>query len=545
MEGKWKIAGVTIAVIIVASMLTVMVPMVSASPAGAEHKVPATQLDGKTIYVGEILNITNLEYAARDSVSFRQTADPHHTFTISVTDVGTPATNDDDYARKEITDADVSGYTGEYEVTWADSTGTHTSTVYIQKPTLAIKIKDEKGIKEITSTTKGTNITICADTNMPGDFEVKINRKNPSGYIYKQKVNLSELISGKIIDTSGWKTGEHELWIETVPELSYGLDMKSDTVTIRIYEEEISIEAEKTEPFTYEKVKITVRAPPYTLFNFSTNYPENVIMTSAEDNPLNLSIGEETNMTNLSNPKIIKYNGRYGFNATTDESGEYAFVVKFTDDRTYTFKVWFGYDSYDDATGKHRAKVDIDVSEAKITFDVPATVVRGETLTIRGTAPEAKWVVIAVDDKVIEGGEHVTVTNGEFEVDWDTSNYVTGTHMIEGFIELKGYKAGDSVKGISSDGHTSIRIISKGLTAEQPRNVVALGDDYTIKGTATGVDYVDIIIIGPKGCTGTPNLNDTDESLRNGLYYKRGSVTDNEFEEDITCLLYTSPSPRD
>ena len=89
MEGKWKIAGVTIAVIIVASMLTVMVPMVSASPAGAEHKVPATQLDGKTIYVGEILNITNLEYAARDSVSFRQTADPHNTFIISVTDVGT------------------------------------------------------------------------------------------------------------------------------------------------------------------------------------------------------------------------------------------------------------------------------------------------------------------------------------------------------------------------------------------------------------------------------------------------------------------------
>jgi PGF-CTERM protein len=57
--------------------------------------------------------------------------------------------------------------------------------------------------------------------------------------------------------------------------------------------------------------------------------------------------------------------------------------------------------------------------------------------------------------------------------------------------------------------------------------VVADGDDYVIRGTATGVDEVDIVIIGPDGLT-------ADEfGVRNGLELETGSVSDNEFDEEI------------
>ena len=485
-EGKWKTAGIVTVAMLVISVLFAVMP---ASAADSVRVGPPSSMT--TIYQGEKINITGVNSSY--NVKFYRIEDSNEVYKFEVIP----------YTVKRVT-ADIAP-SGHYHIKYvpAGKTNWTTSETDIVSPSMEIELLDAYG-KEITATTKGKKIYIDTSMlNIPLEDVVEIKHKPEGGSETTiTKIDIKNLTNYPI-DTSSWKIGEHELWIETVPELSYGLDMKSDTVTIKIYEEEISIEAEKTQPFTYEEVRIRIRAPPYTLFNFSTNYPENVIMTSAEDNPLNLSIGEETNMTNLSNPKIIKYNGRYGFNATTDESGEYAFVVKFTDDRTYTFKVWFGYDSYDDATGKYRDKVDIDVSKARISFDVPATVVRGETLTIRGTAPEAKWVVIAVDDKVIEGGEHVTVTNGKFEVDWDTSNYVPGTYTIEGFIELEGYKAGDSVKGISSDGRVTIRIIPPApeLHASISKSIVSLGESFEVYGNAS-TDYVEVVAISPEGGSG-------------------------------------------
>lgn len=60
-----------------------------------------------------------------------------------------------------------------------------------------------------------------------------------------------------------------------------------------------------------------------------------------------------------------------------------------------------------------------------------------------------------------------------------------------------------------------------GLTAEQPRDVVAEGDDYTIKGTATGVDDVDIVLVGPEGYPAAdPGLG-----VLNGLEIMSSSVS--------------------
>ena len=75
-------------------------------------------------------------------------------------------------------------------------------------------------------------------------------------------------------------------------------------------------------------------------------------------------------------------------------------------------------------------------------------------------------------------------------------------------------------------------LTSPALTAEQPRNVIAEDDDYTIEGTATGVDDVDIVLIGPDGYP----PGETRLGVEYGLEITSTSVTDNEFSEDIVMM---------
>ena len=531
-KGKGKaIIGIAMAVIMVASVFAAMVPTVSA--AESEHKIDATrpvsEINGTAMFFGETVNITGLNYSTRPTVTFDQVAEPYESHVISVTEVS----NNNSYARDEITSSDFGGETGKFIMTYGTGTGELKAEVYIKEPTLSVKIVNAAG-KEITSATKGDPIYLKVDTNLPDEDIVTLKAMKTS----TEEIDVLELgdVPDYMIDTGDWDVGDYDIWLELEEDESRGLSKSEcpctpDTITI--LESEITIEADTTEPVKYEEVTFTINGPSSTLFDFETNKPEYVMMTRLEDNPLGLLPGEKEK-------KMSEEGGT--FTVKTDKNGVYKFVAYFTDDKKFTFKVWFDAASYDDATGKHKDDVDIDVSEQKVAFEVDRTVIRGEEVTIKGTAPEADWVVIAVDDDVIEGGEDVTVTDGEFEIDWDTTDYMTGTYTIEGFIKLykdeatkTKYTEGEDVSGESSDGHASIKVISKGLTVEQPRNVVAIKDDYTVKGTATGVDNVDILIIGPKGCHGENCLGDNlDKAVEGGFAHTTGSVTDSEFEEDIT-----------
>ena len=79
------------------------------------------------------------------------------------------------------------------------------------------------------------------------------------------------------------------------------------------------------------------------------------------------------------------------------------------------------------------------------------------------------------------------------------------------------------------DGKTTIQLNSPGLTATQPRNIVAEDDDYEIEGTATGVADVDIVLIGPGYYGGDGKLG-----VEYGLDILSSSVIKAEFSEDIT-----------
>ena len=522
--------GALLATILLASVLMAITPV--SAQAGAEHVVDVvTELDGTTIYIGEILNATTTPVVptAVITISFVQAAEPYNSFSITGTG----------YAKKEITRADVpEGREGRYDYDASiDTNGdgvadwTGSGVVYIQEPSLAIKIKDEDGVKEISSTTVGKSVTVVADTNLPDDFEVKLKREDPDGHVHTQTMTLGTLKAGLLVDTSGWDVGDHALWVEPVQDECWDISKSEapcEAKTLTLYKEEISIEAEKTEPTKQEKVKITVTAPPDTTFNVTTTHPEDVIMTSAEDNPLGLAPDTEVNLQ-----------GNVPFTAETDENGVCEFVVYFEDDRTYTFEVWYDAPDYDSADPAKQDDIDIKVREIEVTIEVPRSVIIGETVTIKGTASAGTDVDIVIDDVLVYDDERLT--DGEFEVDWDTSGKTVGSYTIEVYVDCDledtepGWRVDEPVGAIldahpeiDPDGSTTIRLVEPSVTAELPRTSVAQGDDLVIKGTAYGVDEVDILIVGPKGLTDTP------VNLINGVIITTASVTDNEFEEDIT-----------
>ena len=526
MEGKWKIAGISIVVALVASAM--MILTVSAALPTRSEKAAKLPGNLSTIYQGEIIEITGL--TPNTTVSFYKIDDVEELkFTMSANETG--------YARRKVS-ADVAP-AGSYNMTYyiGPSPGTKKSAhITIVEPKLKIKIVDKKG-EEITSTTIGELIYIdTSELQLPAEDYVKIKHKDPAGHEDTiAEVSVSGL-SNYPINTKDWDAGEHSIWIKTVADKSYGLDEASDPVSITMYEREISIEAEKETPVEEEKVLITVRAPPYTWFNFSTNHPEDVVMTDKEKDPLHLKDAGVSEVSMNNETYTIKVDGDRGFQAQTDENGVCKFVVYFTKDRTFTFKVWFNYTdpsvkptkTWEKTESKARADIDIDVQKLRADIIVPEKAEVGETVTIRVEAPAGHKVDIYIEGRLVENDKRLI--DGVAEYDWDTAGETAGTKTIHVYIDCdysEQYED-DLPEDLREDGSASIRLIAPGLDATQPRNVVARGDDYTVNGNATGVDTVDIIIIGPDGYRGPT------EGIVNGLEITDGSVAaDNTFSEDI------------
>ena len=525
MEGKWKIAGIVTVAMLVISVLFAVMP---ASAADSVRVGPPSSMT--TIYQGEKINITGVN--ASYNVKFYLIEDSNEVYKFEVTP----------YTVKRVT-ADIAP-SGHYHIKYvpAGSTSyTSFNNTDIVSPSMEIKLLNAPNGKEITATTKGKTIYIDTSMlNIPLEDVVKIKHKPEGGNEETiTKIDIKNLTTYGI-DTSTWDTGKHEVWIKTVEEESYGLDKSSNHAEITIYKEEIKIsEVEPEEPVENEEVRIKITAPPNTTFHFSSTDPKYVMITSKEDNPLGLSAGVTCNLTNTT-CGCCKFDYGWGFNATTDENGECVFVLKFTEDKTYTLRAWYASTTYggqkNESMKDHK---DVTVSELEVTLDVPSSAEVGETVSISGDVPAGKEVTI-----YIEGRKKATVsvTDHHFEWDWDTSNEIPGSKKIHVYVDVK------DILGIEppadeddlnkyeefkrEQGRATIRLISPGLSAGQQRNIVALGDDYVVNGTATGVDRVNIVIIGPKGFSGDhTNKND----LAYGLMITDATVAeDNTFKKEIT-----------
>ena len=548
-KGK-AIIGIALAAIMIASVFTVMMPMGSALEPeeknvwqGNKGSIDLTALTGDTV---KILRGEKLDFSIVGCTIYG--------YSEAVYGSTRGSTSDDYNTKDEFSEADC-------EYTWfvdvvsgdiadvVDSGYNRTNDVILslEEPRVSVSIKDEAG-KSIDSITVGQDIALKLSTNLFKDDRVDVKVRDPGGDVTKliSKENIAFVNTSRLIDTDEWDVGEHEIWVLTTSDGDFarGLDIFSDADTIRILKAEIDIEAATTESAKEDDVAFTVTAPPYTWFKFTTTHKEDVWMTAKENNPLGLEPGAAVPMDESDN-----YNGGLGnfeeggFYDQTNEDGIRKFVVSFKDDRTYTFKVWFDSSAPDTPPTKTYANtatdekedIDIDVGKIGVTIDAPRTAMIGDDVEITVTAAAGKDVDIVIDD-IMEFDDEVLV-GGEATVEWDTKGKTVGSYTIEVFVNCDELKSGDVGKDVEdiidaedldADETETIRLVEPGVTAEQPRDTVAEGDDYVIRGTATGVGSVDIVIIGPKGLT----VNEL--GVDNGLDITDSTVSDNEFEEEIS-----------
>ena len=429
--------------------------------------------------------------------------------------------------------------------------------IIVDEPEITAKVFIEGTTDSIVgkSIPVGTNLTIRVEPNFGGimkrnngdDSQVKIKLDEPGGgeYEYSQLINATaqEIDVGPTaaendvvwdkLDTSDWKTGTWKVKIVSDKATCNEVDVSSSEYEFTVRSKELSIEAEKEEVGKGEDMVLTVKGNPKSWYYFG-------VTDVGSDSTKWPKIKETDDVKALSLCKLYAW-----IKTGSDGVADVKIDTKHADDRTYTIKVYedpqnssgvlqptsdFDWDS-NIIKSKDDAEVDVEVTEAEVTFDMPTKAVIGETVTIKGTISAGDMVDILIDDEytdaVDDDGDNIDVDeNNEFEADWDTDGYMPGSYTIKVYIDKNGTK--DVKPDVDDeDGSITIRLIKQGLTAEQPRNVVAEGDDYELTGTATGPDKVDYVLIGPKGSR-TGDVSD----IKGGLLIDSISVKDNEFSED-------------
>ena len=386
----------------------------------------------------------------------------------------------------------------------------------------------------------GTTMFVADMTGVPPGVLTRVPTTNPP----------SPQQYGDALDLGGLDTGEYTVRFVLDKTTCNMLDVSSPEYKFTIRAEVISIEAVEDVVTVGEDIELTIEGDPEEWYYLTVTHVD-------PNAPPAIILAEEV--------EDVSPDGLAAW-ILTDSDGTATVRIDTTgaDDRTYKIKVYdpdaaiaagvlaapappaFTYaadDDVDDATPEEdEDSVDVKVEEAEVWFDVPRSAMVGETITIRGGISAGDYVDIVIEEAGVVFDDEPVDENNEFEVDWDTSGLTTGSYIIEVYIDradalgtevplgANGVLDPSDYEGIDEDGKTSIRLVMPELTAEQERNLIAEGDDYTIKGTATGVEDVDIVLIGPNGYPTTmPPLD-----VSNGLDIISASVTEDEFSEDIT-----------
>ena len=508
MKGKEKgkaIIGIAMAAIMLASVFAAMVPMVTSREAAGDIE------DGDTLFIGE----HKLDFVAAlgAATSLKKVEDGTVVEIISIPDA-------DDFLIPEGVE------TGGYEV--RDVNDGRIANVTIKNPEITGKIFIKGSVDSIVDKTipAGTEITIRASPNFGGLMndsvpggewsKIKIKLIDPDGIetVYPEPASTSEI--EKDFDTDGWDTGTWKVKIVSDKGTCNEVDVASPVYEFTVRSEELSIEAKEDEVGKGEDIILTINGNPNYGYQFAI-----------ED----LEAGEEPMIQATAGVVPDAACTRAVVTMSSGGTRDVKINTTIANEKTYTMHVW------DAADLDEEDETDVKVVEAEVTFDMVASAVIGAEVTIKGTVTAGDYVDIVIEDgnKVFD---QVSVDeNGEFEEDWDTEGLTKGSYTIDVYINCPidtedpadyGGICGDE------DGSTSIRLVTGELTAEQSRNVIAEEDDYTVEGTATGVDDVDIILIGPDGFPPFVGaVTEADVTIENGLEITDGSVTDDEFSEDI------------
>jgi hypothetical protein len=360
------------------------------------------------------------------------------------------------------------------------------------------------------------------------------------------------------MDLTDMDTGTYKVKIKTEKTDCNMLDISSSEMEFTIRSEEVAIEAIEDTIGVGEDMILKVNGNPKDWYYLIVTGIKRVAPTETSVAPEIKDTADVKARDTAGDAypvapqEIVETNLAAWIQTGSDGVADVKIATTGADDRTYTIKVyevptgivWFvapdppavpvtaatfvpdevtgaNNDVSDVATDDDEVKVKVE--EAKVTFDIPASVRIGEEIDIKGSITAGDRIdLIIKDHEIVPGG------NDE-PVDEDTSGYTTGSYTIEGYIDETTAVVLADYDDIDDDGKTTIRLIEPGLTAKQLRDVVAEDDDYVFEGTATGVDDVDYILIGPKGWK-----SGTAASLVNGLLVSSTSVSDDEFSEEET-----------
>ena len=580
-RGK-AIIGIAMAAVMLASVFAAMVPSVSAREttaglAGDEIEV------GDTVFIGE----QNLKFDTNNDGAYGGAGDTDFKLE-GITDTATADQAPISVDATGWTVPDV--ITGKYEASVdLNNDGDDTNDfIYIDKAKITGDIILNNAAQDSIvgkSVPTSAEIVFKADMNFGGkipnaDFKIVVT--DPEGVVVETidgqgLTNLDATLGTTIyvgdgtvggtttappyadaIDLTNVDTGTYKVKIKTEKTDCNMLDISSSEMEFTIRSEEVAIEAIEDTVGVGKDMQVKINGNPKDWYYLivtgikrvgptETSVAPEIIDTEdvkARDTAGNAYPGTATELVETNLAAWIQTGSDGVADVKIDTTG--------ADDRTYTIKVYEvpdptgvpGFlhprtvgaaaatfvpdeDVSDVATDDDEVKVKVE--EAKVTFDIPASVMIGEEIDIKGAITAGDRVDLIIKDYDVIADDEPVDENNEFEVKWDTSGYTTGSYTIEGYIDETTAVVLSDYDDIDDDGKTTIRLVEPGLTAKQLRDVVAEDDDYAFEGTATGVDDVDYILIGPKGWkSGTP------AGLVNGILVSSTSVSDNEFSEEET-----------
>jgi len=378
---------------------------------------------------------------------------------------------------------------------------------------LRLRVKD----KDVTSLAVGTDLNVDVGGIDLFDLDrVDLEIMGPDGQVSEKNgvafrnITVSTLKTFKALDTTGLKVGHYTFQvIIDKPDFACGLSDQSVKKELNIIKSEVTITAATTEVPELETVSLTV--------------------TGVAGNNITMEI--EAQSPNAYFPKGIDDNPRTEttrkFFSIIDDDGTMNYAVEFNDTGAYTVRA---SETNDTATYDN---VDITVTDRDVIFDVPSTVVIGERFDVRGTANTGDLITIAVEDEVVQKLDQIVIEeDGEFSEEIDTSALdAPALFKIPGSVRLKAYIDRDRAKGYpetvplseNDDGSVAILMTRGEILAELSTDDVAEGDDFTITGTAAGTQQVDILIVAPRGFSGSNIETDLNE-----MYFTSTSVTQAE-----------------
>ena len=420
---------------------------------------------------------------------------------------------------------------GLYGVGAADAS----ETIYIKKPTIttAIKLMDDTDV---------TGKSVVAET------QVKIVVTTNFGATLGKDENATT-IKLKVIDPDGTEITKDDIGNSLTKEGATGV--RTDKITfspIQFNETGVyKITAMTPDPGVVNNSKLVAKAGVVTLtlitevISIDVEKPtvtegKDVIVTGSGSVKTTYRLETDGGMfkSDVKNVAIITNTTA---NVTTDASGIYRAVIDTTGEETGSYTVYIEKGTADED------KVEFEIVEAAATVETDKTTyILGEDVTISGTTTTGDNVIIAIADK-FERTETIKADD-TYEYRWtDTEGETIGSYKIEVWIdtilEKDGYtiptSAGESTKSLpASDATTVVYLSAAELTAELSTNLVAIGDDFKVTGTAKGADNVNVVVVAPKGTGGTTINTGVKEDMPS-IYKEKVSVSaiDYKFERKI------------